>query len=191
MPFPQQVANERANHDRTTRRIARSGPSTTLKSYLVKDWLPHIEREVERSTFETLRHHVANFIVPHIGLLSVNDLQPQDIVNVYSRLLETPRQRGVGMLSRSTVQRVHGNLHWALQTLVRTGRLDVNPAQFQRPKQEVRKVRGTNLVNTRAARVHQIGSSATPLCALGSLGHDRHTARRGPGPAVERSSSGR
>jgi integrase len=49
-------------------------------------------------------------------------------------LLRKPKATGTGTLSKTTVQRVHATLHWALEELVDEGSLHKNPAHKAKPE---------------------------------------------------------
>jgi integrase len=108
--------------------------ATRLDRYLIEEWLPAVEPEIEPSTFVNMEAHITCYINPKIGGLRVCDLDRDTIRGFYRELLVTPLVRKNGFLSKSTVISVHATLCWALQTLVETRRLPANPAWGSRPR---------------------------------------------------------
>jgi integrase len=108
--------------------------TTRLGKYLTEEWLPAVEPEIEPATFVNLQGHVISYINPRIGHLRVCDIDRETVKAFYRELLTTPKVRGTGFLSKSTVISVHSTLCWGLQTLVETRRLPANPAWGARPR---------------------------------------------------------
>lgn len=106
----------------------------TLEHYLMETWLPEIETQVKPTTFVSTRTNVVRHITPAVGHIRVDRLTREDVVAFYRDLLHKPAARGNRPLSRTTIQRIHATLHWALQDLVSTGGLDHNPAHNIRQK---------------------------------------------------------
>lgn len=106
----------------------------TLRDYLVDEWLPALEVDVEPSTLRGCQDHVHTYIVPYLGDLTPAQLTHERLRGFHHKLLRTSKRRGSGMLSKSTVQRIHATLCWPLESLVETGRLPVNPAWGAGPR---------------------------------------------------------
>jgi integrase len=117
-----------------------------LGDYLWDEWLPAVESEVEATTFVNLRGHVRNHIAPFevrngrrvyrggIGSIRSHQLTTERTKAFYGELLNKQRADGTGTLSKTTVQRIHATLHWALEALVDSGRLGSNPARKAKPR---------------------------------------------------------
>jgi integrase len=104
------------------------GHSETLEEYLLNEWLPQLELDVEPTTYYSARTFVRNHIVPDLGRYKLEDLEPEVIRAFYRRLARKPAGNKSGVISRQSVISVHRHLHWALETLVHAERLPRNPA---------------------------------------------------------------
>lgn len=123
-----------------------------LGSYLLNEWLPAVETELEPNTFVNVKAHLDRHIIPALGDIPIQRLTPEKIKAFYGGLLKKPKAWGTGTLSKTTVQRIHATLHKALETLVDSRRLAINPARKAKPrvpkserKPEVRAWRGQEL----------------------------------------------
>ena len=129
-------------HTRTEERLAPvvglriPHDTTRLDTYLVDEWLPAVEPEIEPATFVNVQGHVHRYINPKIGHLRVCDIDRETVKAFYRELLTTPLARKAGFLSKSTIISVHGTLCWGLQTLVEMRRLPANPAWGARPRRK-------------------------------------------------------
>lgn len=147
--------SERAAEQWLTEQLAAADKGRYVKptnertgDYLLDGWLPAIETEVEPTTFVNLRGHVLNHICPFeekggkrhykggLGAVPLQQLTQQRIKAFYGELLKKQRADGTGPLSKTTVQRIHATLHWALEALVDEGRLGTNPARKTKPKKK-------------------------------------------------------
>ena len=106
----------------------------TLEQYLVETWLAEIETQVKPTTLASTKTIVLRHIVPAIGCIRLNRLRREDLIAFYRDLLHKPAARRDHPLSKTTVQRIHATLHWALQDLVAVGGLNHNPAYNIRSK---------------------------------------------------------
>lgn len=109
------------------------GP-TSLLDYLENDWLPELDTQVKASTYASVESHVRLHIGPAIGHINIEQLTRRDLTQFYANLLKKPASGRRRPLSRTSVQRVHATLHWALEGLVQSGRLSSNPARGIRQK---------------------------------------------------------
>jgi integrase len=106
---------------------------TTVREYLLREWLPAIKGTVRPTTFASYTTHVEGHIVPVLGSLQLSRLSAQAINAFYAKLLESGRLQGKGSLSPATVRRVHATLHRSLKDAVRWQRLSVNPVDAADP----------------------------------------------------------
>lgn len=119
---------------RRPRARRRPAKSLTLRDYLESEWLPHVETQVKPSTFKSLETHVRLHIGPDIGDIPVEQLTRDDLGAFYGRLLHKTAHKRAHTLSRSSIQRIHATVHWALENLVLSGRLPANPAHRLRTR---------------------------------------------------------
>ena len=127
-------------HARTEERLAsvialdRPRDRTQLGDYLLNEWLPAVEVEVESATFVNLQHHAVGYIIPKLGQIAVSDIDRETLKVFYRELLQTPMTRKSGVVSKSYLIKIHSTLCWALQTLVEDRRLPANPGWGARPR---------------------------------------------------------
>lgn len=107
---------------------------TPLGVYLVEEWLPRHQLDVEPTTFRAAEDAVYNFIVPQLGQIPVYELSRDHLRAFHQVLLRTEMRKGRGLLSKTTVIRIHATLSSALQRLVEAGRIPANPAWGSRPR---------------------------------------------------------
>ena len=106
----------------------------TLETYLVKRWLPAVKSQLRPSTYESYRLNIENHVVPAIGVLPLQSLQPEDLDEFYAQLLTTGRLNGRGgALSVKTVRNVHGTIRKALADAYRKGTVNRNVADLADP----------------------------------------------------------
>ena len=108
--------------------------SMSLGRYLLEEWLPRVELSVEPVTASGYKAHVEHHINPYLGHIRVGKLDRRMIQDLYATLLHEKSAKTDRLLSKSTVIRVHGVLHCALEDLVFSGRLPSNPARGARPR---------------------------------------------------------
>ena len=106
---------------------------TTVREYLLKEWLPAIRGTIRPTTFASYAMHVEGHIVPTLGSLPLSRLSAQAINAFYARLLEDGRANGRGGLSPASVRRIHATLHRAGKDAVRWSRLSLNPVDAADP----------------------------------------------------------
>ncbi len=135
---------ERNKGIRASSNGSRRRADETLEQYLIETWLPEIETQVKPTTLESTKTIVRRHIVPALGCIPLDQLSREDLVAFYRELLHKPAARRNHALSKTTVQRIHATLHWALQDLVVVGGLDHNPAyniRSKRRKSECHEIR--------------------------------------------------
>lgn len=106
---------------------------TTLKGFLVDEWLPAKRATVKQTTHASYSMHVDKHIVPRIGQVPLTQLTPGQLNALYAELQSSGRRAGSGALSPTTVRRIHATIHKALADAVRWGRLARNPADQSDP----------------------------------------------------------
>lgn len=105
----------------------------TVGRFLMKEWLPSLELQIEPTSLRGYRVDVEVHICPGIGHIKVSDLSRADVSEFYRRMAQTPMKNG-RLRAKGTVIRVHTTLHRALETLVVSERLPFNPTNGVRPK---------------------------------------------------------
>ncbi len=123
-----------------TELLARVGEGTythdqgmTVTAWLGQ-WLEMKQRTgLRQSTARAYRHHIDDYLVPHLGRLRLRDLRPQHVDRMLAALDDGKRKA-------ATVRRVHATLRSALSTAVRQRLVTFNAAKdvelpkAQRPK---------------------------------------------------------
>jgi len=103
--------------------------------FLTHDWLPTIQRELARSTWEDYERKVRNHVLPHLGRIPMQALDAIALNRLYSHLLEQGRLLGKQSpgLKPRTVRYIHTIIHAALGDAVRWRRIKLNPADQANP----------------------------------------------------------
>ena len=103
--------------------------------FLVEDWLPTVQRELARSTWEDYERKVRNHVLPHLGRLPIQALDAMALNRFYTHLLERGRLLGTQSsgLKPRTVRYIHTIIHAALDDAVRWRRITLNPADQANP----------------------------------------------------------
>ncbi len=109
----------------------------TLGGYLTERWLPAIDGTVRPNTGALYRTLIRAYIVPHVGAVPLQTLNPADVQGLY-RTLSTRGGRTGGTLSPKTVRNVHTTLRKALEDALAWGLLVRNPAASVKPPQHRR-----------------------------------------------------
>jgi integrase len=104
-----------------------------LSEFLDEEWLPSVRSTIRPNTFLSYSGHVRRHIVPHLGSMPLQQLQPAHINAFYSRLLTEGRGQDKPGLSPASVRRINATLHRALRDAVRWNRLTRNPVDFADP----------------------------------------------------------
>lgn len=86
-------------------------------------WSKQALRPSTHAAYET---HVRRYLVPHLGDLDLGDLRPPNVQHMYQRITESAGAERE--LSASTLRRIHATLMSALNTAVRQGMIERNPA---------------------------------------------------------------
>ena len=107
----------------------------TFGDFLKSDWLPTIQRELARSTWEDYDRKVRNHVIPHLGGIPIQALDAIALNRFYTHLLEHGRLLGKQSsgLKPRTVRYIHTIVHAALDDAVRWRRIKFNPADQANP----------------------------------------------------------
>jgi hypothetical protein len=98
----------------------------TVETFLTGQWLPAIEATIRPSTLFSYRGHVRRHLIPALGAVPLQKLNPSAINGLYASLAA----RG---LSAATIRRVHATLHRALKDALRWQLIPRNPADASDP----------------------------------------------------------
>jgi integrase len=111
---------------------------TTLAEYL-EQWLNHVQMQISPRTFERYCEIVRKNIVPALGCIVLNKVQPPQISQAYTKALANGRRDGRGGLSPATVVYMHRIIRHALKQAVLWNLLHRNPADAVKPPKVERK----------------------------------------------------
>lgn len=112
--------------------VARSRQS--LGAFLVDDWLPAARVELQPSTWESYARNLRLHVVPTLGAVPLQALDPSHLNRLYADLLADGRRDGrPGGLSARTVRYLHAILSGALGDAVEWGRIAQSPAKRAKP----------------------------------------------------------
>ncbi len=107
-------------------RVPKPGRAWTVERWLVH-WLEEIARpNVRDSSYQAYRTAITKHLLPVIGSLRLDRLEPEHIEAAYRRMTEAGAKPG-------TVHQVHRTLRTALGEAERRAHLARNPAQLVRP----------------------------------------------------------
>ncbi|SFX53770.1 Site-specific recombinase XerD [Thermoactinomyces sp. DSM 45891] len=105
----------------------------TLGEYL-ENWLEDYARGAVRpTTFSSYRFAIRTHIAPHLGSLTLQELQATHIQRFYNNKLESGRVDGKGGLAASTIQYMHTVLQKALEHAVKWQLINRNVAKLSDP----------------------------------------------------------
>lgn len=112
----------------------------TLEAFLTQ-WLDaHVRHSVEQKTYEQYEGLCRLHIIPELGHIRLENLNPLDLQNFYSKKLTAPRADGrPGTLSPTTIKRMHDVLKIALNQAVRWQMIPRNVADLADPPKTRRK----------------------------------------------------
>jgi integrase len=97
----------------------------TVASYLER-WLTSIQSSLQPRTFEVYHHFVHSHLIPHLGHVRLDQLNPLMIEEFKARALTSGRKDG-GPLSNQSVNHLLSKLGQALEQAVAWGLLRANP----------------------------------------------------------------
>lgn len=105
----------------------------TFGGFLVDEWLPAIRTTIEPTTWESYERNVTGHVVPRLGAVKLQRLDPAQLNAFYADLLVDGRKDGKGGLSARTVRYLHTILHRALRDASKWGRVSRNVAALADP----------------------------------------------------------
>ena len=112
----------------------RAPDKITVGDYLLHRWLPSKRTRVKPSTANSYERNIRLHIIPNIGAIPLQRLQPEDLDELYVKLLtEGKRNGGGGGLSAKSVRNVHATLQSALSDAARKGTVARNVADTADP----------------------------------------------------------
>ncbi len=107
-------------------RVPKAGRAWTLEKWLLH-WLEEIARpKIRDSSYQAYRTAITKHLLPVIGSLRLDRLEPEHIESTYRRMIEAGAKP-------ATVHQVHRTLRTALGEAERRAHLGRNPAQLVRP----------------------------------------------------------
>jgi integrase len=101
--------------------------------YLTERWLPLQQAQLRPSTFDSYRRNLELHVIPAIGRIPLQKLEPEDLDGLYAKLLGGGRRDGRGGLSVKTVRSIHLVIHKALKDALRKGSVVRNVADVADP----------------------------------------------------------
>ena len=106
----------------------------TVSDYLLHRWLPSKRTRVKPSTANSYERNIRLHINPNIGAIPLQRLQPEDLDEMYVKLLTDGKRNGAGGgLSAKSVRNVHATLQSALSDAARKGTIVRNVADTADP----------------------------------------------------------
>ena len=112
----------------------RAPDKITLGDYLLERWLPSKRTRVKPSTASAYERNIRLHINPNIGRIPLQKLQPEDLDDLYVKLLiEGKRNGSGGGLSAKSVRNVHATVQSALTDAARKGTVIRNVADLADP----------------------------------------------------------
>lgn len=122
----------------------------TLAEYL-PEWLDnHGKHNLKPTTYATYSCFIKNHIIPSLGSLTLNQLQPLHLQKFYTKKLENGRTDGKGGLSPQSVRYLHAILRKALDHAVKWQIINRNVAKFVDPP-PITKIEITTLTSEQVA----------------------------------------
>ena len=107
----------------------RAPDKITVGDYLLHRWLPSKRTRVKPSTANSYERNIRLHINPNIGAIPLQRLQPEDLDELYVKLLTDGKRNGDGGgLSAKSVRNVHATLQSALSDAARKGTVARNVA---------------------------------------------------------------
>ncbi len=124
----------------------RSPDKITLGDYLLERWLPSKRTRVKPSTASAYERNIRLHINPNIGRIPLQKLQPEDLDELYVKLLTEGKRNGTGGgLSAKSVRNVHATIQSALSDATRKGTVFRNVADIADPPSISRSGRSMNV----------------------------------------------
>ena len=112
----------------------RSPDKITVGDYLLHRWLPAKKTRLKPTTAGVYERNIRLHINPNIGQIPLQKLQPEDLDELYAKLLSDGKRNGKdGGLSARSVRAVHTTIQSALSDAVRKGTVVRNVADLADP----------------------------------------------------------
>ncbi|MCP4309346.1 MAG: site-specific integrase [bacterium] len=145
----------------------RSPDKITLGDYLLQRWLPSKRTRVKPSTASAYERNIRLHINPNIGLIPLQKLQPEDLDELYVKLLTEGKRNGSGGgLSAKSVRNVHATIQSALSDATRKGTVFRNVADIADPPSISRSGRSMNVWTSDQLRAFLEGITGHDLYPL-------------------------
>lgn len=139
----------------------------TLADYLLERWLPSKRTRVKPSTASAYEGIIRLHIALYIGRIPLQKLRPEDLDNLYVRLLADGKHTGNGGgLSAKSVRNVHATLQSALSEAARRGIVTHNVADIAAPPSISRTRRAMTVWNAQHLRTFLAAVADHDLYAL-------------------------
>lgn len=123
-----------------------------LADYLLERWLPSKRTRVKPTTASAYEGIIRLHIAPYIGRISLQKLRPEDLDDLYVRLLADGKHTDNGGLSAKSVRNVHAALQSALSDAARRGIVTHNVADIAAPPSISRNRRAMTVWNAQYLR---------------------------------------
>lgn len=145
----------------------RSPDKISLGDYLLDRWLPSKRTRVKPSTAAAYESNIRLHINPYIGLIPLQKLQPEDLDELYVKLLTEGKRNGSGGgLSAKSVRNVHATIQSALSDATRKGTVFRNVADIADPPSISRSGRSMNVWTSDQLRAFLDGIAGHDLYPL-------------------------
>jgi len=106
----------------------------TLAEFVRNDWVPMMQTQVKKSTWDSYRRNLENHVLPVLGGTPLQQLSTGHLNSLYKSLLAQGRRNGAGGgLSAKTVRNIHGTLSKVLVDAADVGLVSRNIATGSRP----------------------------------------------------------
>ena len=155
----------------------RSPERITFGDYLLERWLPTKRAQLRPSTFSSYKNNIELHVLPSLGAIRLQKLQPEDLDTFYARLLADGKRNGAGGgLAPKTVRIIHGILRKALADAHRKGTVTRNVADLADPPKvrlggsrtmtvwSAEELRDFLAASKTASGTHPSSSPPTPVC---------------------------
>ncbi|MEO1061934.1 MAG: site-specific integrase [Actinomycetota bacterium] len=139
----------------------------TLGDYLLERWLPSKRTRVKPSTANAYERNIKLHIEPYVGRIPLQKLQPEDLDELYVKLLTDGKRNGAGGgLSAKTVRNVHATIQSALTDAARKGTVIRNVADLADPPAISRSGRSMSVWTSEELRLFLDAMAEHELSAL-------------------------
>ena len=106
--------------------------TTATVGELLEEWLAKVSADFSPKTVLETRRVLDHHLIPTFGTVPLRRLRAKDIDAYYSKL-RGGKATATRVLSASTIRRIHGILHVALEQGVRWGWMPINPLRNSFP----------------------------------------------------------